>query len=109
MFLPGTYFHEASHALMARLLGVRIGGMSLRPKLKGRGIRLGSVEIEKVDVVRRLMVGVAPVILGTLAMVVFYQLAKRGEWSGRAWVVGGYLVFEIGSGMALSRKDLMGF
>ena len=65
LFFPGVLLHELSHFLLARLVGVRTGGISLipRPLEEGR-LQLGYVETAKTDFVRDAMIGVAPLLTG---------------------------------------------
>lgn len=67
LFLPGVFLHEASHYLMAKLLGVRTGKFSVIPQLMDKGrLRMGYVETIKTDVFRDSLIGLAPLIAGTL-------------------------------------------
>lgn len=68
--LPGVVVHELSHWLMALVLGVRVGKLSLGPVHKGRSSRvsLGSVRVGKVDPVRASLIGLAP-LLGATAVI----------------------------------------
>jgi hypothetical protein len=67
LFLPGVILHEFSHFVMAKILGVKTGGFSIipRPVPDGR-LQLGYVETSKSDVVRDSLIGVAPLIAGSL-------------------------------------------
>jgi hypothetical protein len=74
-FFPGIALHELSHWLAARLLGVRAGGISLWPKRAAkRQIHYGSVRIERVDALRRSLIGLAPFIAGSLAVFLFTRV-----------------------------------
>jgi hypothetical protein len=65
LFLPGVTLHEASHFLMARLLGVPTGRISLLPRpTKSGKLQLGYVETARTDVVRDALIGTAPLISG---------------------------------------------
>jgi hypothetical protein len=65
VLLPGTAIHETSHALAALLLGVRVRRFSLRPRqISGNALQLGFVETDRADVVRRSLIGAAPLITG---------------------------------------------
>ncbi len=65
LFLPGVALHEASHYVMARLLRVPVGRVSLVPRpLKGGKLRLGFVETAQTDAVRDAFIGAAPLITG---------------------------------------------
>lgn len=67
LFLPGVVLHEGSHYLMARLLGVRTGRISLLPQaVRGGKLRLGYVETASVDFVRDALIGAAPLLVGGL-------------------------------------------
>ena len=65
---PGVALHELSHAVMAVLLGVKVRGFSLMPKRQTYGIRLGFVEILRTDPVRASLIGAAPLLFGTVAL-----------------------------------------
>lgn len=72
LLLPGVVLHELSHWTMARLLGVRTGSLSLLPKPQSDGsVQLGYLEYYKtkdVGPVRESLIGVAPLITGTIAI-----------------------------------------
>jgi Zn-dependent protease len=74
IFFPGVFLHELSHFIMAKLLGVRTGSLSLIPKPMPNGrLRLGYVETASGGVVRDSLVG--------LALVLFYF---RGQFHNDA-------------------------
>ncbi|HEY4693736.1 MAG TPA: hypothetical protein VIH16_09885 [Bellilinea sp.] len=65
LFFPGVLLHEMSHYIMARLLGVRTGRLSLFPKVLANGtLRLGFVETAATDPLRDTLIGAAPLISG---------------------------------------------
>ena len=75
LLLPGILIHELSHWLVANLLGVRTGKISLWPsQRRGKQIRLGSVRIARTDPLRASLIGVAPLIGGSLAILIIGQL-----------------------------------
>jgi hypothetical protein len=78
--MPGILFHEVSHALVAKMLGVRVGRVSIRPKLADERIRLGFVPVEETDVVRSSLIGLAPLLTGSAVILLI-----------------GYLAFDIGA------------
>lgn len=87
--LPGIIVHELSHALTAALLGVPVGRISVRPKRAGQRVQLGFVPIEKTDVVRASIIGLAPLVIGSVVVVLI-----------------GYAVFGLGTvGTALAAED----
>jgi len=69
LFFPGVFLHEASHFLMAKILGVRTGKFSLLPQSLDTGhLQLGYVETERTDILRDSLIGLAPIIAGTLVV-----------------------------------------
>jgi hypothetical protein len=74
LFLPGTLLHELSHWLTALLLGVKTGRFSLWPQMKKGGeLQMGSVQVELSDPFRHSLIGLAPLIFGTLAVLLIGQ------------------------------------
>lgn len=111
--LPGTLVHELAHLLTAGGMLVRVGEVSLFPEIKENGVKLGHVEIEKTDFVRRALIGFAPVFFGIGILVGGIWLANmhffsKGEYP--IWLLGilFYLVVVIGNTMFSSKKDLEG-
>jgi hypothetical protein len=124
--LPGIILHELSHAIMAILLGARIGRISIRPKLAGQRVQLGFVPVEKTDAVRASLIGLAPLLVGSgvillIGYLVFDIGAVRaalvvGDWTSvlagmegmlkapDAWVWA-YFIFAVGNTMLPSRAD----
>jgi len=78
--LPGILLHELSHALAAILLGVRVGRISIRPKLAGQRVQLGFVPVERTDAVRASLIGLAPLLTGSSAILLI-----------------GYWIFDVGT------------
>jgi len=74
IMLPGVLLHELSHFLAASALGVRAGGLSLRPVVRRRGLELGSVRIARTDVVRESLIGLAPLVGGSAAVLLIAGL-----------------------------------
>jgi hypothetical protein len=75
VLLPGVALHEFSHALMATLLGVKVRKFSLRPERQRNGVvRLGYVEVLRSDNLRTSLIGAAPLIAGTVALLVIGAL-----------------------------------
>jgi hypothetical protein len=93
IMLPGVMLHEGSHWVMATLLLVRTRRFSIVPERMADGtLRLGYVETARVDFVREALVGAAPLIFGSLVIVlVGYGRLGAGP-----------------VGEALSRGDLLG-
>jgi hypothetical protein len=69
LFLPGTLLHELSHWITAAGLGVKTGRFSLWPKINKTGqLQMGAVQIEVADPFRHSLIGLAPLIFGSLAV-----------------------------------------
>ncbi len=86
LFFPGVLLHEASHYIVAALLGVRVGRFSLIPKVVAsreprsgfRGparLQLGYVETTPTDIFRDALIGAAPFVFGGL-FVTYAGLAR---------------------------------
>ena len=83
LVLPGVMLHEASHYLTAKILGVRTGRFTVIPQaVKDGGLVLGSVEVEKTDILRDSLIGLAPIVAGTLfiAYAAVAQLRLDALW-----------------------------
>ena len=127
LLLPGILIHELSHWLAAKLLGVRTGKISLWPsKRRGNQMRMGSVQVARTDPFRSSLIGVAPLISGSLAVLIIGQLILglgdlgeillNGEWEPFwesilahlqtpdfwLWL---YLIFAISNAMLPSETD----
>jgi hypothetical protein len=124
--LPGILLHELSHALAAILLGVRIGRISVRPKLTGQRVQLGFIPVERTDAVRASLIGLAPLLIGSLAILLIgygvfgigameAALTTRDWAAALAWLAGmlkardawlwAYAVFAVSNTMLPSRAD----
>jgi len=67
LFLPGVLLHELSHFVMAKILRVRTGNISLIPNSLPDGrLQMGYVETAQTDIVRDSLIGIAPLIAGSL-------------------------------------------
>ena len=125
--LPGVALHEIAHALMASLLGVKSANLTIVPSRQPDGhVRLGSVQVERVDVIRASLIGLAPLLFGSAAVLLISVLqfgvsslgdAVRGDNIGAviaslgnvlsapdAWV-GLYFLFAIANAMVPSPAD----
>jgi len=75
LLLPGILIHELSHWVTAKLLGVRTGKISFGPSnRRGNQMRLGSVNVAHTDPFRASLIGLAPLINGSLAILIIGQL-----------------------------------
>lgn len=81
ILLPGVLLHEASHWLVANLVGVRTGKVSIGlGKMRGKHFSLGSVTVERSDPLRESLIGVAPFLFGLLAVWLLMGIGF-GLWS----------------------------
>ena len=106
LYFPGTLIHEMSHMVMAMMLNLKVRDISLIPKVRGSTLKLGTVWYEKKDVVRGLMVGIAPFFA---AMFVFWfidtwRLLYMNMMIG---ALVSYIVFAVSSTMFSSKQDLV--
>lgn len=110
LFLPGTILHEVAHYVFASILFVPVGKMELIPKLNGNSVKLGSVAIGRTDPLRRLLIGIAPFLVGTSIILLTLFLAERNMLWKNSWAVTAifYTLFEVGNSMFSSKKDLEG-
>jgi hypothetical protein len=127
LFLPGTLLHEMSHWLTASLLGVKTSRFSLWPQMKKGGeLQMGAVQVELSDPFRHSLIGLAPLIFGSIAILLIGQgrleLGRLGEAfnSGDLEIIGialvdvllvpdvwlwFYLIFAISNAMLPSASD----
>lgn len=71
--IPGTLVHEISHLLIAGILGVRTGELSIIPQIEEKEVKTGTLKIAKVDPFRRTLIGLAPTLVGS-GLIVFISL-----------------------------------
>jgi len=117
---PGIVLHELSHWLAAQVLGVRTKGLSLRPrKLRGGQVSYGSVQIVSADPVRNSLIGLAPLLAGSVAVLLCaaYGLGIKPLTMPASWaelrryvtsadaLIWGYLIFSISNAMLPSESD----
>lgn len=110
LFLPGTVIHELAHLLMAHLLFVPTGAISLLPKLEGSSIRMGSVVVAKTDRFRSLLIGVAPFVVGLTILFFSFVLFLPNLHSFNYWLIilFVYVLFVMTNSMFSSKRDLEG-
>ena len=111
IFLPGTIIHELAHLLVAGMMFVPVGRIEILPQIDGDEVRLGSAEIGQTDMLRRMVIGLAPIIVGLLVMVGTLWLSY-GNLSKETpvWqvLVVLYVIFQVGNSMFSSKKDMEG-
>ena len=110
LFWPGVLIHELAHLVVARLILVKAGKLSLVPKIQANGVvEMGSVQLPKqLDVFRFALIGLAPVYVGLAIILGLMWLGEQHElwhvwwW----WLVVGYLMFEVGNTFFDSSSDM---
>lgn len=90
LLFPGILLHELSHLLAAKAVGLRVGKLSLGPKPRRHSVELGSVTVSRGDALRESLVGVAPFLGGTLALLAIGYWVFDVAALGQAWRVGGW-------------------
>ncbi len=108
LFFPGVVIHELSHFITAGILFVPVGDIDLLPKVREDGqLRLGSVMIGQTDIIRRAIIGFAPLLVG-LVIVLGIPFLLKDQSTLLYFMVAVYLLFEVGNTMFSSRKDMEG-
>lgn len=109
-FYPGVLIHELAHYLMAVILFVPAGKMEFMPVFHGNGVKLGSVSIARTDPIRRMLIGVAPIIVGCLLLLASLYAITSYPLLSNYWqfILAGYLLFVLGNTMFSSKKDVEG-
>jgi hypothetical protein len=130
VLFPGVLLHELSHWLTATLLGVRTGSFSVLPRRAPDGtLQLGYVEYYRsktLDPIRESLVGGAPLIVGTIViLLISFNVFSVIEFAGAIesgdldlmtfalsnlfqtdyvllWI---YLIFAISNAMMPSKSD----
>lgn len=113
IFLPGTLIHEVSHWIIATILRVPTGELSILPKIKDNGeIQAGKLEIAQTDPFRHALIGLAPIFSG---LAIIYTLGKFFSYdislifTTKYLILNAlicYLLFVVTSSMFSSHKDL---
>jgi len=126
LLLPGIVIHEAAHWIAARLLGLKTGKFRVWPKKQGKYIGLGSVSVERGNLGQETIVGMAPLIAGTILLALigehifhlvrFSMALSEQHWLG-SWqafqqalqepdgILWAYLLFTIANAMMPSASD----
>jgi hypothetical protein len=127
VLLPGVLLHEGSHWLVAKLLRVRTGKLSIGlSQRRGGQLEMGSLQVAKTDPIRGSLIGVAPLVGGILAIFVIGwwalgvdALARMAQNGDPADIASGlwralqvpdfwlwlYLIFAISNAMLPSTSD----
>lgn len=85
LLLPGTFVHEVSHWLAARVLGVPAARPSVRPRMQADTVVLGEVRTARTDPVRQSLIGAAPIFVGATLIVLIAQNVFGFEGPEALW------------------------
>ena len=101
--LPGTIIHELSHWIVAELLLVKTGEITIFPEES----RLGSVSTAKSDPFRGFLIGLAPFITGLIILMILGQFLSLGWGSYNWWQIAliVYGIMVMGNSMMISKSD----
>lgn len=126
LLLPGIVVHEAAHWLAARLLGLKTGKFRVWPKKQGKYIGLGSVSVQRGNLWQETIVGMAPLLVGTILLALIgqhifhlfrFSIALSGQQWRDSWhafqqahqepdgILWTYLLFAIANAMMPSASD----
>ncbi|OGG35695.1 hypothetical protein A2363_04220 [Candidatus Gottesmanbacteria bacterium RIFOXYB1_FULL_47_11] len=117
LMFPGTVIHELAHLFTAEILGVRTGKLTLVPEaiaqdpstMLGTEIRTGSVMIGHSDPFRRYLIGLAPMLVGLIALTALAYFIDWSQWFSWLNLLLVYLLFAVSNAMFSSSEDLKGF
>jgi len=90
LMLPGIALHELSHAAMAKLLGLKVGKVTLGLRPRGKSVELGSVTVSSGGALRDSLVGLAPLLSGSVVLLVLGSQVFGVAALGDAWAHGGW-------------------
>ncbi len=123
LLLPGILLHEASHYVTAKLLLVPTNGISVGVgRARKQQVSLGTVSVERTDIVRQSLIGVAPFVVGIGAIwlilawgfdlwpgltLSFEQMLLRVHEYSNDWTtwLDVYLIFAVSTAMIPSESD----
>ena len=88
IYLPGILIHEASHWLVARLLGLKTSKFRVWPKYTRNTIGLGSVTVSSGGAVWDSLVGLAPLLVGSALIVLIGEQVFDTQTLAFAWRTG---------------------
>lgn len=107
IFFPGVVVHEMSHYLTAVFLLVKTGKISLLPKREGDYVKLGSVSVEKSNIVKEFIIGASPLFSGItiILFIIYFVLQDLSGLNILKVIISLYGIFILSNTMYASRKD----
>lgn len=110
VLFPGTVIHELAHLFTAEVLGVHTGKLTLIPEgLDTDEIKTGSVMIGHSGPLRRYLIGLAPMIVGLVALTALAYFIDWAQWFTWLNLLLVYLLLAVSNAMFSSSEDLKGF
>lgn len=121
LLYPGTVIHELSHLIVALILFVPVKHLELYPQIEDGQIRAGSVTTTQCDIVRRTLIGIAPLFVGITTLYLLTTMLLPGTQdhsffqniSNFKFQISNlgilYLIFSVSASMFSSKKDLESF
>lgn len=113
VLLPGTIVHELSHFLVATLVRVPTGHLSIFPNFRNlseeskQNLLMGHVQIAQTGPIRHTLIGIAPILVGLITL---YAIGMIINWTQPILLfVLCYMLFVVSSTMFTSRSDLRSF
>jgi hypothetical protein len=117
LFLPGTVIHELAHFITAELLMVKAYDLEVAPRIHNGYLQMGSVQVAQSDILRRMLIGVAPIIVGIIVLFAALSFYTSSIGIGQMFatpvnavltVLVLWMCFFIPNTMFSSKKDLEG-
>lgn len=116
ILLPGTIIHEVSHFLIATILRVPTGELTVVPTIEEDGeVKAGKLFLEATDPFRLSLIGLAPMIIGLAIIYIIGKVAIPNINSllttnyQLLTIFGLYLLIIMSITMFSSKKDMQGF
>lgn len=107
IFFPGTVLHEMSHFIAAMMMMLKVRDVKIIPEIEGDKIKLGRVLYEKKDVLRGVIVGVAPIFAGIFffLFISYINMSFRDNLILTGLLI--YAIFAVSTTMFSSKQDLI--
>ena len=88
--LPGTFFHELMHFLLALLLRGGPSSFSIFPKKTQNGIVLGSVTLTRLNIINAAPIAMAPLLLAPMA---YWGILKGSGYLLESYGIAAFTLF----------------
>lgn len=105
-FLPGTIIHELAHFFTVIILFLKPQEIKIFPEWQDNYLKLGSVVYEKKDVIRSIIVGIAPFFIALLILFIIASLNIFPNNNLFINILIIYFIFVLTTTMFSSEKDL---